>query len=131
MAMANTYIDILHCHRPVSRHLRMDRGRRAKQFAPFAALKGHEDAVRRREIIYDTYMPLSEEQLTMLDRQIHQIQVPDIVTVTWFVPAPGRHPLDGHYHTITGPLTLLDMKGRRLCVDGTPISFRQITDIST
>lgn len=32
----------------------MDIGHRAKQFAPFAALKGFEESVRKKEIIYES-----------------------------------------------------------------------------
>ena len=45
-----------------SRRHPMDVGRRAKQFAPFAALKGFEDAVREKEIIYEPRRILSEER---------------------------------------------------------------------
>lgn len=43
------YEDMLHLSRPVSRHPRMRREERAKLFAPFAALSGHETAVHARE----------------------------------------------------------------------------------
>lgn len=45
--MNDSYEDILHLPRPVSRkHPRMPLEDRAAQFAPFAALTGYEDAIR-------------------------------------------------------------------------------------
>lgn len=43
------YDDIIHLSRPESAHPKMRRQDRAKLFAPFAALSGHEEAVRARE----------------------------------------------------------------------------------
>ena len=44
-----TYNDILHKSRPVSRRHPMLISHRAKQFAPFAALKGYEEAIRAQD----------------------------------------------------------------------------------
>ncbi|MBP3890502.1 MAG: hypothetical protein J6D01_04735 [Muribaculaceae bacterium] len=44
----NRYDDIINLPRPVSRtHLPMPLAARASQFAPFAALTGHEEAIAR------------------------------------------------------------------------------------
>ena len=48
--------------RPVSRRHPMDVGRRAKQFAPFAALRGLDETIRQQEIIYEYERDLSEER---------------------------------------------------------------------
>ncbi len=40
----------------------MDVGRRAKQFAPFAALRGLDETIRQQEIIYEPKRDLSEER---------------------------------------------------------------------
>ena len=50
--LANAYTDMIYMQRPIPRRIRMDIGHRAKQFAPFAALKGFEECVRKKEIIY-------------------------------------------------------------------------------
>ena len=44
--MMDSYADIIMKKRPHSRHPRMDVAERARIFAPFAALKGYEDAIR-------------------------------------------------------------------------------------
>ena len=45
----------------------MDVGRRAKQFAPFAALRGLDETIRQQEIIYESKRDLSEEKKNELD----------------------------------------------------------------
>lgn len=50
-SFSHPYQDILYAHRPYSHRVRMPVSHRAKQFAPFAALKGFEDSVEQmREI---------------------------------------------------------------------------------
>ena len=44
--MSNKYDDIINLPRPESKYPRMPRANRAAQFSPFAALSGHEDAIR-------------------------------------------------------------------------------------
>ena len=41
--------------------IRMDREQRAKQFMPFAALKGYEKALRQKEQLIDSEKEPSEE----------------------------------------------------------------------
>lgn len=43
------YQDIIHLHRPLSSRIGMPVSHRAKQFAPFAALKGFETCIQEKE----------------------------------------------------------------------------------
>ena len=52
---------------------------RAKQFVPFAALKGYEEALRAKEKIVVEKIELSEEKKAELDYKLQQIQKKDIV----------------------------------------------------
>lgn len=45
--MSNKYDDIINLPRPESKYPRMPRANRAAQFSPFAALTGHEEAIRK------------------------------------------------------------------------------------
>ena len=45
--LASAYQPYLYLPRPVSRRHPMDVGRRAKQFAPFAALRGLDEIIRQ------------------------------------------------------------------------------------
>ena len=48
--MSDKYDDIINLPRPESKYPRMPRANRAAQFSPFAALTGHEEAIR--ETVY-------------------------------------------------------------------------------
>ena len=50
--LAEAYQKYLYVPRPVSKRYPMDVQHRAKQFAPFAALRGFEEIVRKQEILY-------------------------------------------------------------------------------
>ena len=64
----------------------MDVGRRAKQFAPFAALRGLDETIRQQEIIYEPKRDLSEEKKNELDMKLRiddtEIQIQDICDLT-------------------------------------------------
>ena len=60
--LAEAYQKYLYVPRPVSKRYPMDVQHRAKQFAPFAALRGFEEIVRKQEILYEQRKMLSEEQ---------------------------------------------------------------------
>ncbi len=93
------YTDILHEHRPRSAaHPPMGTEKRAAQFAPFAALKGHEEAVAEtarlteREICPDEAVA---EEIDRVLRGIEQEARPTAVMLTRFEPdarkAGGRY----------------------------------------
>ena len=65
--LAKAYQKYLYIPRPVSKRYPMDVQHRAKQFAPFAALRGFEEIVRKQEILYEQRKVLSEEQKCGLD----------------------------------------------------------------
>ena len=59
----------------------MSREDRAKQFMPFAALKGYEEALRKKEKIIVPGPVLSEEYKEELDRKLRQVKKNDMITV--------------------------------------------------
>ena len=94
---------------------------RAKQFMPFAALKGYEEALRAKEKVVVPKMELSEEMLEDLDRKFHQIQRNDIITVVYY---NGKE-----YVRITGMVSRLDPDARVLKVVNTKIPFENIINL--
>ena len=52
------------------RHPSMDRGRRAKIFAPFDALKGFSEAVAAKDVLYEERITLSQEDQEELNRRL-------------------------------------------------------------
>lgn len=94
---------------------------RAKQFMPFAALKGYEEALHRKEKIVVEKIELSEEMKDELDRQFSQIGHNDIVTVVYYA--------EEEYLQITGMVAKIDIDARVLKVVNTKIPFENIYSI--
>ncbi len=100
---------------------KMSREDRAKQFMPFAALKGYPDALRKKEKIIVPKIELSEESKEELDWKLRQVQKNDIVTVVYFYR--------DEYLRITGMVSRIDETARVLKIVNTKISFENLYDI--
>lgn len=100
----------------------MSREDRAKQFMPFAALKGYEEALRRKEKITVPRMELSEEYKEELDRKLRQVKKNDMITVIYFHK--------NEYLKQTGMVSRIDETARVLCVVNNKILFDDIFDVS-
>lgn len=100
----------------------MSREDRAKQFMPFAALKGYPEALRNKEKIIVPKMELSEEYAALLDMKLKQIKKNDIITAIYFS--------NGEYLKKTGMVSRIDETARVLKIVNTKILFDDIYDIS-
>lgn len=100
---------------------KMSREDRAKQFMPFAALKGYPDALRKKEKIIVPKIELSEESKEELDWKLRQVHKNDIVTVVYFYK--------DEYLRITGMVSRIDETARVLKIVNTKISFENLYDI--
>ena len=100
---------------------KMSREKRAKQFAPFAALKGFEEEIRWQERVYVDKRELSEESLEILDKKFKQIHKNDIITVVYYNK--------GEYLRATGMVAKIEETSRILQVINTRIRFDDIYDI--
>ena len=104
--MTAAYRKIIHLPRPASGRTPMAVERRAKQFAPFAALKGFEDAVREKEIIYEPRRILAEEKKNELDIKLRMLKPGMEILVEYFTGNPLL-PGFGRYHTVKGDVAFL------------------------
>ncbi|MBQ6811637.1 MAG: YolD-like family protein [Agathobacter sp.] len=95
---------------------------RAKQFVPFAALKGYEEALRAKEKILVEKIELSEEKKIELDYKFHQIKKNDIIKVVYFSK--------GEYIQVEGMVSRLDIDAKILKIVNTKIAFEDIYDLS-
>lgn len=99
------YDDIIHLPHPVStKHPQMSAADRAAQFSPFAALTGHDDAIKEMARLTDQRIELDEEKKSRLDGKLRMIQEmlleqPEIL-VTYF-QADSRKS-GGSYLTVKG-----------------------------
>lgn len=100
---------------------KMSREDRAKQFMPFAALKGYEEALREREKIVVEKIELSEERKSELDLKLRQVQRNDIITVVYFHK--------DEYLKMTGMVSRIDTDARILKVVNTKIEFGDLYDL--
>lgn len=100
---------------------KMPREERAKQFMPFAALKGYPEALRKKEKITMPKVELSEDAAQELDRKLRQVCKNDIITVVYF--------FEGEYLKQTGMVSRMDVTARVLKVVNTKIRFDDILEI--
>lgn len=105
------YSDIIYMNRPVSlKHPRMSNYDRAAQFAPFAALTGHEEAINETARLTDRKAELDEETANILNEQIsimrENIKTEKIFTVTFFIK--DRKKDGGRYNTHKGSVRNID-----------------------
>lgn len=94
---------------------------RAKQFLPFAAVKGLTEALARKDKVLVPKVEMSEELAAKLDEKMHHIQKGSIVTVTYFC--------DDEYIQLTGRFTRSDDITHRLQIDESKIEFDDVLDI--
>ena len=94
---------------------------RAKQFIPFSALKGYEEALRAKEKVVVPKMELSDEKKEELNRKLQQVQKNDIIPVVYF------H--QNEYLQMEGMVSKMDKDARILKVVNTKIAFGDIYDL--
>lgn len=101
---------------------KMGNSQRAKQFMPFAALKGFEEAIDARNIEYEEKRLLTEESSELLDRKLRHLCCGDRITAEYF----DR----GRYRIIEGILQRKDLNRRIIRIDRTEIRMDDLYDIS-
>ena len=100
----------------------MSRTDRAKQFAPFDALKGLHEALKVKEYEHEkiTKGELSEEKATELSKILINLEKDEILTIKYFK--------EGHNCIISGKADL-DIENRIITIDKTTINLDDIIDI--
>lgn len=110
-------------------HAKMSRLDRAKQFSPFAALKGYETALRAKEKFLVPRIELPEEAQAELDRKLHMITTGDTITVVYFHPLDGSE--FGEYLQITGRVSRLEPERRILKIGDRNILTEDICNLES
>lgn len=126
----NEYDDIIYLpHHQSSKRPHMSSHQRAAQFAPFAALTGHDAAIDETARLTDQKLELSDEQADHLNAQIQWI-IENIndkpqVEITYFVP--DNHKSGGEYVTVTGCVRRFDDSNREIVfVDGMTVAIDDV-----
>lgn len=99
----------------------MNRQDRAKQFMPFAALKGYEEALRQRENSPEPRIVLGEDGAEELDRKLRSLSVGDSVRV--------RHYRRRGYVITEGTVSRILYQKRRLGVVQEEIRYDDIAEL--
>ncbi len=100
---------------------KMDREERAKQFMPFAALKGYPEALRQKEKIVVEKKELSEEYKEELDKRLRQVKKNDMITVVYYQ--------NQEYIQLSGRVSRIDKTAGVLKIVNTKISFEDLLDV--
>ena len=101
----------------------MPASRRAKQFAPFDALKGLKEAIAEKERIPTPRRILAEDAIEVLNRQLSQLHKGNIVTVVYYCIYAQE------YHQITGAVVAIDTYWSLLQIGNMAIDFSEIAEI--
>lgn len=100
----------------------MSREMRAKQFQPFAALKGYEEALREAEKRPAVRREFAEEYQEEMDRKLRQLRKGDPVTAVYF--------REGEYCQISGTVQRIDGEAGILAVGQTKIPLADLCGIA-
>ncbi len=100
---------------------RMPREERAKQFQPFAALRGYEEALRKKERIVVPKPELAEDYKEELDFKVRRIKKNDIVTVIYFYRDECRK--------ITGMVSRIDTAAGVITIVNSQIAFDDLVGV--
>lgn len=104
LEQTDRYDDIINLpHHVSAKYPQMTLENRAAQFAPFAALTGHNDAIKETARLTDRKADLDADEIEILDRKLQYIRdnittVP-VITITYFVK--DKKKIGGEYRTVT------------------------------
>lgn len=131
--MTKSYDDIMNLPRHVSKtRPQMPTIKRAAQFAPFAALTGHEAAIKETARLTEEKIKLDESMKSALNDKlriiVEQIKDQPEIAVTYFQPDAKKS--GGSYVTAIGAANKVDEYERIIIMnDGTVIPISEIISI--
>ncbi|HHX66618.1 MAG TPA: YolD-like family protein [Gallicola sp.] len=132
--MDNKYDDIINLPRHVStKRQPMPIESRAAQFAPFAALKGYDDAVKETARLTDNRVELGETTHSILNSNLqwikYHIKDKPKASFTYFIPDERKQ--GGCYVTITGNVRRIDEQNQVIILtNGNKIPIDEIIKIA-
>ena len=131
--MKQDFSDIIHLDRPKSKHPKMSIYDRSAQFSPFAALTGHDEAIRETARRTQKKRLLSKEQVNNLNLRLHflmeHMKEIYVVTITYFEEDAKKS--GGTYITKTTMIAKIDTYERYVKLDdGTKIKFIDLYEIA-
>lgn len=131
--MSGPYDDIIHLPHPNSKaHPRMTIYDRAAQFAPFAALTGHEAAIRETARLTEQRLELDEDAKANLDLKLRMLteskENRPKITITYFKADQAK--AGGSYETVTQMIKKIDRYEHSVVLeDGSRIAIEDIFEM--
>ena len=113
--MSKSYDDIIDLlHHVSKKRPQMSRADRAAQFSPFAALTGHDAAIKETARLTEDRIDLDEGELEILNMRFQllfdSLDSNPEVTFTWFKPDSRK--AGGSYETTHGTIKKIDHQAR-------------------
>ena len=124
------YDDIINLPHHVSDyHKPMPMRNRAAQFAPFAALSGHSDAIAETMRMTESFKELTDYEKNLLSRKLnYTIETGSRIGVTYFIPDKTKS--GGSYKMINGRIKKWDEYDNTIMMtDGNIIAVKFISEI--
>ncbi len=118
---AATLRDIAARVRTEGPHVARAHADRARQFMPFAALKGYHEMAREQETVREPRRDMTEERALALSKKVASLHKGDIVRIV--------HYEDGAYRTLIGAIAEIDETFRSLTVVKRRITFDDVLSI--
>ncbi|MCM1083033.1 MAG: YolD-like family protein [Clostridium sp.] len=106
---------------PKKPRTKMPISERAKQFMPFAAVKGYHEALAKKEHITVPKQELTDDMAELLDYKLKSIKIGSMITVVYY------H--EEEYVKICGMAAKIDNEAKTLTVVDTKINFTDILTI--
>ena len=100
---------------------KMSMSNRAKQFAPFDALKGFQEALRKKEKMPVPKKELAEEKAEEINEKLKQLTTGKLITVVYYN--------DGEYIQLTGIVVKIEKNKKYLQMAEIIIPIDDISDI--
>lgn len=102
---------------------KMPRETRAKQFMPFAALKGFEEALSKQEGFCQQRAALDDEEVEKINKALMKLTVGDEARLVYFYA--------GRYTPVNGTVTQIDPHRQYLELDDRRVHFDDILKFTT
>lgn len=101
----------------------MPPSQRAKQFAPFQALKGLNEAIANKEKIITPRRELTEDSIAEINRILIDLSIGSLVTAVYYCD------LQQEYQQLTGYVKKVDPLGKCLQIGNVSIAFGDISNL--
>lgn len=126
----NRYDDIINLPHPEPSHPRMSLESRAAQFAPFAALSGHGEAISETSRQTERMIELSEDEISRISKNIFYAYENDMtIKLSFFLP--DRRKSGGGYLELREKIKKIDETEHLLIMNnGIRIPFCHIIGVS-